>query len=201
MDLFEQLAEQPSNRLPSQGEVLYYGVIYRQAESDALFQQLLTEIDWVHDMAEINGEIIRTPRKVAWYGDRPYEYVYSGVKKTAQPWVACLQTLKEKIEQISGDTYNSCLLNLYQDGMQGMAWHSDRETQLKKEGAIAVLSFGAGRTLQFKQIEGGARVDVQLESGSLLMMKGMTQQYWLHQLPKSKKITQARLSLTFRTID
>jgi alkylated DNA repair dioxygenase AlkB len=103
-------------------------------------------------------------------------------------------------ERLTGETYNSCLLNLYHNGSEGMAWHSDGEKDLKKDGAIASLSFGAERKFAFKHKAMGNRVDVLLEHGSLLVMKGTTQRFWLHRLPPTKKINSSRVNLTFRTI-
>src|SRR6185503_3712203 len=99
-----------------------------------------------------------------------------------------------------GETYNSCLLNLYHDGSEGMAYHSDGETDLKKNGAIASLSFGAERKFSFKHKQTKETVSVILEHGSLLVMKDTTQTNWLHRLPPTKLITKPRVNLTFRTI-
>jgi alkylated DNA repair dioxygenase AlkB len=108
--------------------------------------------------------------------------------------------LKDKIEEASGETYNSCLLNLYHNGEEGMGWHTDNEKELKKEGAIASISFGAPRKFCFKHKQTEEKVDLLLDHGSLLVMKGSTQSHWLHRLPPSKKINSLRINLTFRTI-
>lgn len=104
------------------------------------------------------------------------------------------------VEKVSGETYNSCLLNLYHVGEEGMGWHSDDEKELKKDGAIASLSFGAERKFQFKHKKTGDQVDVFLEHGSMLLMKGTVQTHWLHRLPPTKKVLKPRINLTFRTI-
>jgi alkylated DNA repair dioxygenase AlkB len=111
-----------------------------------------------------------------------------------------LQALKSLAEKHSGETYNSCLLNLYHDGSEGMAWHSDGEKDLQKNGAIGSLSFGAERKFCFKHKQSGEKIDVFLEAGSLLVMKGETQTHWLHRLPPTTKVHQPRINLTFRTI-
>lgn len=161
---------------------------------------LLTDIAWQHDEAIIFGKKIITKRKVAWYGDEQYSYTYSKVTKTALPWTTELLELKALAEKESGESYNSCLLNLYHDGDEGMAWHSDGEKDLQKNGAIASISLGAERKFAFKHKETGEKVEIQLEHGSLLVMKDQTQQHWLHRLPPSKKIKSLRINLTFRTI-
>ena len=104
------------------------------------------------------------------------------------------------VEKETGETFNSCLLNLYHSGDEGMAWHSDGEKDLKKNGAIGSLSFGAERKFSFKHKETKETVSIQLEHGSLLVMKGATQTNWLHRLPPTKRINQPRINLTFRTI-
>ena len=109
--------------------------------------------------------------------------------------------MKELIEQKTGEAYNSCLLNLYHDGSEGMAWHSDGEKELKKRGAIASLSLGAMRKFSFKHKTTKNVVSLDLKPGSLLVMKGETQQHWLHRLPPTKKVQEARINLTFRTIN
>ena len=146
------------------------------------------------------GKTIITKRKVAWYGDQPYEYTYSHVTKSALPWTPALQRIKNKVEEVSCDTYNSCLLNLYHDGSEGMSWHSDDEKELKPEGAIASVSLGAERKFVLKHKQSAEKVEVFLHHGSLLVMKGETQTHWVHRLPPTKKVNTPRINLTFRTI-
>ena len=116
-------------------------------------------------------------------------------------WTPELLELKQKCEEVSGETYNSCLLNLYHDGSEGMAYHSDGEKDLKKNGAIASLTFGAERKFVFKHKTTQEKAEIFLESGSLLVMKGKTQENWLHRLPPTTKVKTPRINLTFRTIE
>lgn len=160
----------------------------------------MENIEWKNDLAIIFGKRIETKRKVAWYGDKPFEYTYSNNTKKALSWNNELLVLKTLIEKESGETYNSCLLNLYHNGIEGMAWHSDAEKDLKKNGAIASLSLGAERKFAFKHKENKKVISMNLENGSLLVMKDDTQTYWLHRLPPSKKVLTPRINLTFRTI-
>ena len=197
MDLFNS---SPSI-LPFDGEVDYYGPILSSDQAQCYFESLFNTIQWEHDKALIFGKLILTKRKVAWYGDQPYEYTYSNTTKSALPWTKDLIELKELIEQKTGETFNSCLLNLYHDGNEGMAWHSDGEKDLKKYGAIASLSLGAERKFSFKHKSTKQTLSLWLEKGSLLVMKGSTQENWLHRLPPTKKIKTPRINLTFRTID
>jgi alkylated DNA repair dioxygenase AlkB len=200
MKLFDFPTDPSVNLLPSEGIVNYYGKLMSASESDAMAQALLDRIEWRNDEAVIYGKRIITKRKVAWYGEEAFSYTYSNTTKTALPWTPELLFLKNLAEKHSGETYNSCLLNLYHDGSEGMAWHSDGEKDLRKNGAIASLSFGAERKFCFKHKKSGEKIDVFLEAGSLLVMKGETQTHWLHRLPPTTKVHQPRINLTFRTI-
>jgi alkylated DNA repair dioxygenase AlkB len=200
MELFPNHIDRNKNYLPHDGIVNYYGRLFSGKEADYYLEKLLATIEWRNDEAIIYGKKIITKRKVAWYGEKPFEYTYSNITKQALPWTKELLELKFIAEKESGETYNSCLLNLYHTGEEGMAWHSDGETDLKKNGAIASLSFGAERKFAFKHKHTGEKVELLLEHGSLLVMKGTTQTHWLHRLPPTKKITRPRVNLTFRTI-
>lgn len=188
------------NLLPHDGIVNYHGQIFTASEIEDFFNLLSTGIHWEHDEVMMFGKKIITKRKVAWYGEKPFDYTYSHVKKTALYWNDTLKAIKDKVEKISRETYNSCLLNLYHNGEEGMGWHTDNEKELKKEGAIASVSFGAVRKFAFKHKETEEKVELTLDNGSLLVMKGTTQSHWLHRLPPSKKVVLPRINLTFRTI-
>lgn len=200
MQLFDIEADPEQNYLPYDGTVQYYGKVVQTAAADHYFEALLHTIAWENDQALIFGKLFTTKRKVAWYGDRRFEYTYSNMNKYALPWTTELIELKALVETLTGETFNSCLLNLYHSGEEGMAWHSDGETDLKKNGAIASLSFGAERKFAFKHKQSKEKVELYLEHGSLLVMKDVTQTHWLHRLPPTKKVSTARINLTFRTI-
>ncbi len=200
MDLFESMLDEPINILPCDGIANYYGEIIATTEADSYFSALMKEIDWRRDQAIIFGKHIETKRKVAWYADHPFNYTYSNVTKYALPWTQNLLVLKRLVEQQSGESYNSCLLNLYHSGEEGMAWHSDGETDLKENAAIASLTLGAIRKFSFKHKQNKEVVSLMLKAGSLLVMKGETQKHWLHRLPPTKKVLEPRINLTFRTI-
>jgi len=188
------------NLLPIDGELYYYGKILETRAADDFMSRLLAEIEWRNDEAVIFGKRIITKRKVAWYGDKPYAYTYSKTTKKALPWTTSLTNLKALTEQVTGEQYNSCLLNLYHNGAEGMAWHCDEERELKKNGAIASLSLGAERKFLLKHKKTAEKIEQFLEHGSLLVMKGTTQTHWLHRLPTTKRVMTARINLTFRTI-
>ena len=201
MDLFGNLADANENLLPKDGTVNYYGKIIDQEEADAFYLQLLENIEWKNDEAVIFGKKILTKRKVAWYGDENFEYTYSNSTKNALPWTKELLALKKMAEEKTGEIFNSCLVNLYHDGSEGMAYHSDGEKDLKKNGAIASLSFGAERKFLFKHKFNQEKIEIFLEHGSLLVMKDQTQSFWLHRLPPTKKVFVPRINLTFRMIE
>ena len=200
MDLFDDIVDPSENLLPQDGVVNNYGQLLSAMDADAYLNQLLQEIDWRHDEAFIYGKRITTKRKVAWYGDRAFKYTYSNTTKRALPWTRELLELREQVQQKTGDTFNSCLLNLYHNGSEGMAWHSDAEKDLKKNGAIGSLSLGAERKFVFKHKATKKTVSMFLQHGSLLVMKDTTQAHWSHRLPPTRKIIGARVNLTFRTI-
>ncbi|MCD0463844.1 alpha-ketoglutarate-dependent dioxygenase AlkB [Flavobacterium sp. ENC] len=200
MDLFNPEINENTNLLPKDGTVNYYGKLFGREKANSYRDSLLNTIEWKNDEAIIFGKLILTKRKVAWYGDQEFEYTYSKTTKKALPWTNELLTLKAAIEEKTGETFNSCLLNLYHSGDEGMAWHSDAEKDLKKNGAIASLSFGAERKFAFKHKETKEVVSLILEHGSLLVMKDTTQTHWLHRLPPTKTTLKPRVNLTFRTI-
>ena len=198
MDLFS--GNDTTNLLPQDGTVLYYGAVLSQADAQRYLETLLETIEWRNDEAVIFGKHFITKRKVAWYGNSAYSYTYSNTTKRALPWTKELAELKKLVEEITGRTYNSCLLNLYHTGDEGMAWHSDDEKALGKNTSIASLSLGAERKFAFKHKETKQVVSLLLEHGSLLLMEDETQSNWLHGLPKTTKVTRPRVNLTFRTM-
>lgn len=200
MELFENSIDKTKNRLPRDGTVNYYGQVFNSKEANYYFDNLLNTIEWRNDEAFFFGKKIITRRKVAWYGEKPFEYTYSNTTKYALPWTKELLELKAVIEKETGETFNSCLLNLYHSGEEGMAWHSDGEADLKKDGAIGSLTLGAERKFAFKHKQTNEKIELILEHGSLLVMKDTTQTFWLHRLPPTKRITAPRINLTFRTI-
>lgn len=198
MDLFSD--NQIINLLPFDGTVLYFGTILSINEANRYFDELYNTIEWKHDVAIVFGKHIVTNRKVAWYGNKAFDYTYSNTTKKALPWTKELLELKKLVEEKTEETYNSCLLNLYNNGEEGMAWHSDSEKMLQKNGSIASLTFGAERKFAFKHKQTNNAISLILEHGSLLVMKDETQTHWLHRLPQNTHTKRPRINLTFRTI-
>jgi alkylated DNA repair dioxygenase AlkB len=198
MNLFEE--DPTENLLPNDGIVNYFGKVLSNEAADNYYEKLLQGIEWKNDEAIIYGKRIITSRKVAWYGDKNYPYSYSNTTKYALLWTKELLELKQLTEKLADASFNSCLLNLYHSGDEGMAWHSDDEKALQKNGVIGSLSFGAERKFSFKHKRTKETVSLILERGSLLVMKGETQTNWLHRLPPTTKKFDPRINLTFRTI-
>jgi alkylated DNA repair dioxygenase AlkB len=192
--------DQVSNLLPNDGTAYYYGKILNSNEANRNFDLLMKNILWQNDEVIIFGKHITTKRKAAWYGDSNYLYTYSNSTKQALAWTKELCELRRLVKDFAGTKFNSCLLNLYHNGDEGMGWHSDDEESLGKNNTIASLSLGAERKFLFRHKQTKQIVSLVLEHGSLLVMKEATQSNWLHSLPKSKNIFQSRINLTFRTI-
>jgi len=164
------------------------------------FSILENEIEWQNDKLIMFGKEIITRRKVAWYGDDNLEYKYSGKIKKAIAWSKNLSSIKDIVVFATDVDFNSCLLNYYQDGADGMGWHQDNEPELEKNGTIASISFGASRKFVLKHLITKEKVEIILEDKSLLIMSGEIQDKWQHSLPKSKKVHQPRINLTFRKV-
>ena len=198
MELFD--FDSQLNLLPYDGVVNYYGIILSHEQSCYYFDQLLKTVEWKPDCVVINGQRIITTRKIAWYGDKNYRYTYSNTSKQALAWTPLLLEIKAFIEQKAGVTFNACLINLYHDGHEGVSWHSDDEPALDSQASIASLSLGVERKFSFKHKKNKETVSIRLQVGSLLIMKGNTQKYWLHALPKTSTVSEPRINLTFRVM-
>lgn len=181
-------------------EVYFAPQFMSKEESDVYYERLMEEVNWQQESIKLFGKQLPMPRLTAWYGDK--SYTYSGLHNKPQPWLPVLQELKEKVEQASGHQYNSVLLNLYRTGHDSMGWHADDEAELGQEPNIASLSFGGERRFSFKH---KSRKDlkphsINLSHGSLLLMQGPTQRHWLHHVPKTTRIVEPRINLTFRYV-
>ncbi|MBQ0725486.1 MAG: alpha-ketoglutarate-dependent dioxygenase AlkB [Cycloclasticus sp.] len=188
------------NLLPNDGVVEYYNSIFSLSDCHVCLDALVKNIHWQHDEFVMFGKHITTKRKVAWYADKPFLYKYSNATKKALIWPKLLLFLKSVVENNTGEKFNSCLLNLYHDGNEGMAWHSDNEKEIVPQSTICSLSFGAERKFSFKHKRNNSKISLNLGNGSLLLMKQGTQTHWLHSLPKTTLVSSPRVNLTFRTI-
>jgi alkylated DNA repair dioxygenase AlkB len=186
--------------LPKDGSAEYYARYMPHEKSIDLMKQLQASLLWEPDQLIMFGKKVTTRRKVAWVGDPNCSYTYSGVKKSPQSWTPELLSIKSGLEEIAKSNFNSCLLNFYHDGDDGMGWHSDDEKELDTTAPIASLSLGARRKFAFRHKIDKTTISLFLENGSALIMRSPTQQSWQHSLPKTKIVTTPRMNLTFRKI-
>lgn len=199
--LFKQEHTQiPVDVLIKDGCVQYFAKVFSLENSDALFDVLFKTLDWQPDHITIFGKQIITKRKVIWIGDEGCSYTYSGHKKYPKPWTPELLAVKEKIEALSSWKFNSCLLNLYHNGHEAMAWHTDNEPELNPQAPIASLSIGSERKFAFRHRIDKESNSILLESGSVLLMHPPTQAFWQHSLLRTRLSVPPRINLTFRDI-
>lgn len=198
LDLFGA-AMSDVNLLPCDGIVNDHGLVLRPAEADALYQCLLTQLPWRPDVAVVNGAATETARHALWFGDRPFRYIHSGIPRQAEPWPGnLLEGARRLAEDLAQARFDSCVLNLYHDGSEGMAWHSDSEAAYGTHTAIASLSLGATRKFAFMHKRTRERRDIMLRHGQFIVMRGETQRHWLHAVAKTATVGTPRISLTFR---
>lgn len=179
----------------------YYPHFLDAATALSLMEQLAGSTPWQQQTIQMYGKAVKTPRLTAWYGDPGSVYAFSGTRFNPLPWTPQLQQLKQAISTFTGLPFNSVLLNYYRDGNDSVAWHSDNEKELGDQPHIASLSLGQSRQFDFRNKEDHSRKhSLQLDNGSLLLMKGDLQQYWEHRIPKSTRVMKGRINLTFRMI-
>ena len=189
-------------RLPlKEAEVFYYPNFLTSEIADLYYQILFKEINWQQDSITVFGKTYPQPRLTALYGLEGKAYTYSGITMLPIPFNKVLKEIKEKIQKVTKENFTTVLLNLYRNGSDSNGWHSDNEKELGKNPCIASVSFGADRFFQFKnKKEKSTTYKLSLTHGSLLVMGGKTQHYWLHQLPKTTLVNTPRINLTFRKI-
>jgi len=186
------------NILPQDGIALYFEKVLKDKQLELFYAALFNNIQWENERVIMFGKEIITKRKVAFFSDPSISYRYASKTKIGMPWTSTLITIKNIVESITKESYNACLLNLYHNGEESMGWHSDNEKEIIANSSIASLSLGATRKFSFKHKISKETVSIELENGSLLEMKGSVQTHWWHALIKSKKVTDARINLTFR---
>ena len=188
------------NLLPIDGSAQYYPEFISEEVSLSLIDQLEKSLRWDADQLIMFGKLVTTRRKVAWVGEPECTYTYSGVKRNPQAWTPELLSMKTRLEKLTQSEFNSCLLNFYHDGADGMGWHSDDEKELDTKSPIASLSLGSTRKFTFRHKINKSTISIFLEDGSALIMNAPTQQFWQHALLKTKTVHTPRINLTFRKI-
>jgi alkylated DNA repair dioxygenase AlkB len=199
MSLFD--ASEPLKiKLPN-AEIEYTPAFFNTEESRKLFEAIYHQTNWIEEDIRVYGKVYKQPRLTAFYANNNITYGYSNISMSPQPFSPVLKAIKIKIEKATGTTFSSCLLNLYRDGQDSNGWHADDEKELGKNPVIASVSLGTERLfhLKHKNIK-TLKYKLTLQNGSLLLMKGETQHHWLHQIPKTKKLIDKRINLTFRLL-
>lgn len=186
--------------LPFDGSALLYNNVFNDVSADDAYAALLDEVPWESRTITVFGKSHVEPRLTAWFGDEGASYSYSGIVLSPRAWTPTLLHLRTLCEELAGTPFNSVLLNLYRDGCDKMGWHADNERELGPEPVIASLSLGATRRFRFRHRATKHVVTCELPHGSLLVMRGLTQTFWVHEVPRQKRITEPRINLTFRYI-
>lgn len=199
-DLFEEPKEPGTPIQIENGEYIYIPGFYNQERADQYLNRLEKNIQWKQESMNMYGRQVMFPRLTSWYGDNDKPYSFSGITLNPHPWTKELKEIKQDIEPVCEVSFNSVLLNLYRDGNDSISWHTDAEKELGKNPLIASVNFGAERVFQLRHIHTKERLDILLEHGSLLVMKGELQHFWQHQIAKTKKVNTKRINLTFRVI-
>ena len=182
-------------------EIVYYPQFFDKEQADSIYTELLQKINWQQDNITVFGKTHPQPRLTALYGNEGKPYSYSNITMQPHPWNSLLQKIKHYLEARTACEFTTVLLNQYRDGKDSNGWHADNEKELGPNPIIASLSFGAERVFQLKHNTlADAKKSITLEHGSLLLMKGTTQHFWKHQIPKTAKPIETRINLTFRTI-
>ena len=183
-------------------EIIYYPNFFDKKEADTLFEQLTNDIPWQQDNIRVFGKIHPQPRLTALFGNEGKPYSYSNIKMQPHPWNLLLKKIKSNVESVIDTNFTTVLLNYYRDGKDSNGWHADNEKELGINPVIASISFGAERVFQLKHnSDKDQKKSIILEHGSLLVMRGTTQHFWKHQIPKTSKPTDSRINLTFRSIE
>lgn len=183
------------------GELVFYRNFFEIAQANTLFDELLQKTAWETSYLQIAGKTIPIPRQNAWYGDPNKSYTYSNIKLLAKPWFSTLNVIRQKISSTLSLQFNSCLLNLYRNENDSVAWHCDDEPELGRNPLIVSVSLGATRKFTLRSLNNHQeKLTLNLTHGSLLIMQGEIQHRYEHQIPKEKVKKTSRINLTFRNI-
>jgi alkylated DNA repair dioxygenase AlkB len=181
--------------------VHYSPTFLPQVEAQALFEALLETEPWHQSRRKMYDRELDVPRLQTWYGTNADPLVKPD-GTPARTWPPLLAAVRERIEEVAGVRFDGVLLNLYRDGRDSVAWHSDYERRQDARAIIASLSLGATRRFMFRPKPGfpGQRMAFDLPAGSLLLMGQGTQQFWEHHVPKTSRLVGPRINLTFRQV-
>ncbi|NNE30749.1 MAG: alpha-ketoglutarate-dependent dioxygenase AlkB [Winogradskyella sp.] len=198
MDLFSQ--EKQHLILPN-AELLYVPEFFSTTKANQLYNTIESETNWQQEDITVFGKTFKQPRLTSLYSDTDKTYSYSNIVMHPLPFTKTLLEIKSKVELQSQSHFNTVLINLYRDGKDSNGWHADNEKELGINPVIASVSLGESRPFHFKhRTLNEERYKLDLNHGSLLIMKGEMQHYWLHQIAKTKKVIKPRINLTFRKL-
>jgi len=197
MSLFD---DGPTELLPYDGSALLYPWVLGDQSWSIVMDELLELVPWESHTIRMFGKEHPQPRLVAWFGDPGSEYSYSGLRMNVRPWITSISTLKSVAESYSGVVFNSVLINLYRNGDDKVSWHSDNEPELGPTPTIASISLGATRRFKFRHLTTREVVEASLTSGSLVVMSGLSQSCWEHEIPRQAPVKEPRINLTFRQV-
>ena len=197
MSLF---SDGPRELLPYDGSALLYDWVLGDTKWEDVMKELTDQVPWEAHTIKMFGKEYPQPRLVAWFGDPGSEYSYSGLKMNVRPWIEPVQALRQIAEQHAQVVFNSVLVNLYRDGDDKVSWHRDNEPELGNTPTIGSISLGAPRRFKFRHLETKEQVEATLEPGSLVVMSGLSQSCWEHEVPRQKSIRDPRINLTFRQV-
>ena len=198
MRLFDEQLMQPQELLPYDGSALYRTGFFNSAECERMFRSINDETPWEARNIVLFGKEVPQPRLACWYGDLAYSY--SGITLEPRSMTPTLLEVKQRCEEAASTRFNSVLVNLYRDGQDSMGLHADDEPELGPEPIIASVSFGGERNFRLRHRQSKELQQISLASGSLLVMSGLSQECWMHDVPKTKKFVEPRINLTFRYI-
>ena len=199
--LFEKDPAEKIDLAIPDADVYYYPNFISPERATKIFNTLLKKTNWQQDDIIVFGKTYPQPRLTALFGENSNPYSYSGITMHPTPFPEILIPLKREVEKLTGKKFTTCLANLYRNGQDSNGWHADNEKELGKEPVIASVSFGATRAFHLKhRSRKELKRKIELTNGSLLVMQGTTQTYWLHQIPKTKKPVSERINLTFRVV-
>ena len=158
-------------------------------------------LPWEQGDVVIFGRKVPQPRRTLFYALAGVNYTYSGLHLAAVSPPDPIFDMMMAAGKASGTTFNSVLLNRYNDGQDSIGWHSDDEPELGPNPIVTSLSLGQGRDFCTRPKHGaGAKEKHTLGHGDLCIMEAGYQRRFQHSIPKRAKSVGVRVSLTFRTI-
>jgi alkylated DNA repair dioxygenase AlkB len=182
-------------------EIILYPHFIAFEQALVFFEKLKQDVPWQQDSITVYGKTYPQPRLTALFGNEGKPYAYSTIVMQPHPWNPLLTFIKESVESVCHERFTTVLLNLYRNGQDSNGWHADNERELGRNPVIASLSLGAERMFHLQHnTYKDSKLKINLTPGSLLLMRGTTQHFWKHQVPKTSQLVGPRINLTFRLL-